>query len=70
MTSSRDVPRSRSAWRVPVIVQPRGSLLNSSTPMTGRTARSVAFVTNARRSTSPPSALPSAAMIIPWSSER
>jgi len=70
MTSALRVPRSRSGPGVPVIVQPRGVAPNSSTPMTGRSARSVRCVANARRSTSPPSALPSAAIAMPWSSER
>ena len=43
---------------------------NSSTPSTGRIASRKSSVANALRSTSSPSALPSAAMIIPWSSER
>ena len=56
--------------------RPRGALpgqrpaWNRSIPMTGRTARSRSRSANARRSTSSPSAFPSAAMIIPWSSER
>ena len=36
----RDVPRSRSGPGVPVIVHGRGEELNSSTPITGRSARS------------------------------
>ena len=43
---------------------------NSSIPITGRTARSRSRSANARRRTSSPSAFPSAAMIIPWSSDR
>ena len=43
---------------------------NCSIPMTGRRARSSSRSANARRRTSSPSALPSAAMIIPWSSDR
>jgi hypothetical protein len=70
MTAAPRVPRRWSGPGVPVIVHPRGESLNSSTPSSGRSFCSVARVTYARRSTSPPSALPSAAMIIPWSSER
>ena len=70
MTSSRLVPRSRSARGVPVIVHGRGEALNSSTPITGRSPRSISRSANASRSTSSSSALPIAAMIMPWSSER
>ena len=48
----------------------RRDVLNLSTPITGRSARSSSRSANASRRTSRPSALPSAAMIIPWSSDR
>jgi hypothetical protein len=41
-----------------------------SMPMTGRSARASCGPAKASRSTSPPSALPSEAMIMPWSRER
>ena len=71
-TSRRGSRRAAPARRRPTTpgTRPQRDAPNSSMPMTGRTVRSSWLSANARRRTSPPSSLPSAPMIIPWSSER